>query len=226
MTESRPGKPVKKDIPFDRERYKASFEARLGRFSEEGRAQIMEVYVYSQDAHGNQRRDEGPIFWTHPVESATNYIRAGGKAVNIVCMILLHDVREDTKKDVSAKDFGAEVAEGVAVLTKPKIKDVKPHTKKEVRRIAYENLRFSTWEVIVAKLSERLHNIRTLFPLREERQLATLEATREILLPIFESAVNVSSEPEVVRKLIQQLKEAMDKAEEALAKKGRGRVVK
>lgn len=222
MTERRSVTHRKEIFVFDREIYRASFEAKLGGFAEEERALIMKAYVYGEKAHGKQKRDEGSPYLTHLVESAGYYIEAGGREVDIVCIILLHDVKEDTPKDVTAEDFNPRIATGVDVLTKPKVKDVYPHKKREVRRVAYQQLEFSDWWGFkVAKLSERLHNVRTLSPLKASRQQDTIMATREFLMPIFESAVNLSTEPEVVRSLINQLKDALDHAEKDLREKGK-----
>ncbi len=221
MTERKPGTHRKKDIPtFNRKEYRAAFEAKLGWFAEEDRALIIKAYDYSEKAHGKQKRDEGSPYITHTVDSAGYYIEAGGREVDIVCIILLHDVKEDTPKDVKAEDFNPRIAEGVDVLTKPRREDVYPHRKKEVRRVAYQRLESSSWwGFIVAKLSERLHNVYTLAPLNKKRQRDTIEATREFLMPIFESAINASSELEVVRNLIQQLKVVLNDAETDLEAK-------
>lgn len=191
----------------------------MGKFAEDEKALIMHDYDYAVRAHGNQKRDEGLPYQVHLVGAVKNYVEAGGRIVNIVRICLLHDVKEDTDSDVSVKDFGLEVAGGVDILTKPKRKEVRPQKKSRVREVAYEKLRFSTWEVIVVKLSERLDNVRTLGPLSIKRHAETLEPTREVLLPIFESAVNVSSEPEVVRTLIRQLRIALNDAEKDLEDK-------
>ncbi len=231
MTERKPGRPRKNDAAprkhkqkdlfiFDREIYRASFEAKLGSFPEEDRFLIMKAYDYGEKAHGKQKRDEGSPYITHTVDAAGYYIDVGGRETDIVCIILLHDVKEDTPKDVKAEDFNPRIAQGVDVLTKPKLKDVYPHKKKEVRRVAYQQLEFSDWwGFIAAKLSERLHNIRTLSVRSVAKQHDTIDATRESLMPIFEKAINVSSEPEVVQNLVNQLKQSLNDADEALDKK-------
>lgn len=233
MTERRPGRHGKKDaVPrrhrqkdlfvFDREIYRASFEAKLGFFAEENKTLIMKAYDYAEKAHGKQKRDEGSPYITHTVDSAGYYIDAGGRETDIVCVILLHDVKEDTRKDVKAEDFNPRIAEGVDVLTKPRREDVYPRRKKEVRRVAYQKLDLSSWwGFVVAKLSERLNNVRTLSPLKASRQQDTIMATRVFLMPIFERAINGSSEPEVVRSLVRQLKKALNDGETDLRKKGK-----
>lgn len=233
------GRAVLEDMPF-REKLKISFRDMLSRFVKEEAALIMQVYDYAEKAHRNAKRIEGPLFWTHPVGAAKNYLRAGGKDHIVVCGILLHDVaedtnktadlnlpynvrREETRKVLSAK-FGSQVADIVDALTKPKIKDVDPQTREERDRRANELLQFSDWRGLEAKASERLHNVQTLTKIKPENQLRTIRETWE-LIELFKRGARVSPEPEVMLKLISNLQNALAKAEESLTEKGYGSVI-
>ncbi|MDD3144945.1 MAG: RelA/SpoT family protein [Candidatus Gracilibacteria bacterium] len=150
------------------------------------KSEIFRAYLYSRDAHEGQNRLSGDPYIIHPVE-ATEILLELNPDIYTIQACLLHDVIEDTLKtsDDIKKEFGVEVAflcEGLAKLSKIRYKgedrDV-GSLRKMVVAMA-EDLR-----VIFVKLSDRLHNMRTLrhHPKKEKREKIALE-TLNIFSPI------------------------------------------
>ena len=145
-----------------------------------------EAYAYAREKHQDQRRKSGEPFVLHPVEVAI-ILADLHMDVETLCAALLHDVVEDTdasKEDV-AELFGAPVAElvdGVTKITKLKVGDLTDEQAQTYRKmlVAMNN----DIRVVVIKLADRLHNMRTLSALREDRRIYKSHETLEIYAPI------------------------------------------
>jgi len=149
-------------------------------------ARIREAFEYARDLHGGQKRKDGSPYITHPIESAIIVAEMGLDEDSIVAA-LLHDVIEDTNathEDI-AKRFGETVAglvEGVTKLTRV------VYTSKEDEQM--ENLRKMLMamakdiRVILIKMADRLHNMRTMEYQSEEKQREKALETMEIYAPI------------------------------------------
>ena len=148
--------------------------------------QIMKAYNYAVEHHGDQKRRSGEPYIIHPINVA--YILAGvGLDEATICAALLHDVVEDT--DVTdndlRKEFGEEVADMVAGVTK--LGAVQFSTVEEQQAEDYRKMFLAMGKdirVIIIKLADRLHNMRTLKFLRRERQIANAKETMEIYAPL------------------------------------------
>ncbi|MDD2907484.1 MAG: RelA/SpoT family protein [Candidatus Gracilibacteria bacterium] len=150
------------------------------------KSEIFKAYLYSRDAHEGQNRLSGDPYIIHPVE-ATEILLDLNPDIYTIQACLLHDVIEDTLKtsDDIKKEFGDEVAflcEGLAKLSKIRYKGEERDVgslRKMVVAMA-EDLR-----VIFVKLSDRLHNMRTLVhhPRKDKREKIALE-TLNIFSPI------------------------------------------
>jgi GTP diphosphokinase / guanosine-3',5'-bis(diphosphate) 3'-diphosphatase len=147
---------------------------------------LRRAYIYSAKAHKDQVRASGEPYLIHPLSVAA--ILADMKMdVATVSTGLLHDVVEDTLASTGdiSKVFGAEVANLVDGVTK--ISNLGKKSKKEAQA---ENLRkmilamTSDIRVVLVKLADRLHNLRTLEYLRAEKRKRIAEETLEVYAPI------------------------------------------
>lgn len=147
---------------------------------------LKQVYAFAQDAHKDQRRASGEPYIVHPL-SVANILLDLGMDVDAIAAGLLHDVIEDTQYEYEdiAQRFGNTVAmlvEGVSKLDKLNF-----HSRQVMQA---ENLRkmllamSKDIRIILIKLADRLHNMRTLGFKREEKQQQTANETLEIYAPL------------------------------------------
>ncbi len=147
---------------------------------------IEHAYKVAEEAHRGQKRDSGDDYISHPVNVAIILTEYGSDTESIVAA-LLHDTIEDTVVTLPQvkKMFGGEVAELVDGVTKlGKI----PYSSKEEQQIETLRKMFLAMakdiRVILIKLADRLHNIRTLgFRAPEKQRLTALE-TMEVYAPL------------------------------------------
>ena len=147
---------------------------------------IMKAYNLANDKHKNQKRGSGEPYIIHPLNVA--YILARiGLDDNTICAALLHDVVEDT--DVTNEDlkdiFGTEVAEMAAGVTK--LSSIQFATVEEKQVENYRRMFLAMGKdirVILIKLADRLHNMRTLKYLKRDRQIANAKETLELYAPL------------------------------------------
>ncbi|MEE8192593.1 MAG: bifunctional (p)ppGpp synthetase/guanosine-3',5'-bis(diphosphate) 3'-pyrophosphohydrolase [Gemmatimonadales bacterium] len=147
---------------------------------------VERAFETSSSAHQGQKRLSGEDFISHSVAVAKILVQQQMDSVTIASA-LLHDVAEDS--DVSLEeirdDFGAEVADIVDGLTK--ISSLTFRSAEEEQSENYRKLLLSIARdarVIIVKLADRLHNMRTLEHLSAERQRAISLETREIYAPL------------------------------------------
>ncbi|MCR4399910.1 MAG: HD domain-containing protein, partial [Syntrophomonadaceae bacterium] len=164
-----------------------SLIARIQRYhSGEDLEQVRRAYAFAEEAHAGQTRISGEAYVSHPLEVATILTELELDVPTLVAA-LLHDVVEDT--GVSAErireEFGDEVALLVAGVTKlGKLEFV---SKEEAQA---ENLRkmflamAQDIRVLLIKLADRLHNMRTLVYQSEEKQREIAAETLEIFVPL------------------------------------------
>lgn len=153
--------------------------------SEHDRELIQRAYSVAFRAHQGQSRKSGEAYIHHPLAVALILAELKSSPA-VICAGLLHDVIEDT--DVTYDDlveiFGEQIArvvQGVTKLDKVKVQVG------EQTSANYQNLIFSMIDdvtVIFVKLADRLHNMRTLGVMREEKQQRIARETLEILVPI------------------------------------------
>ena len=147
------------------------------------------AYVMATQAHGNQRRDNGDPYITHPIAVAD--ILAGYRldTASIVTG-LLHDTIEDTPlklPDIEAR-FGKQIAglvDGVTKLTRLELQSDRTKQAENFRKLVLAMSR--DIRVLLVKLADRLHNMRTLhFVQKPDRRQRIARETMEIYAPLAE----------------------------------------
>ena len=147
---------------------------------------IMKAYNLANEKHKEQKRGSGEPYIIHPLNVA--YILADiGLDDSTICAALLHDVVEDT--DITDADlrkmFGNEIADMVAGVTK--LSRIQFATVEEQQVEDYRKMFLAMGKdirVILIKLADRLHNMRTLKYLKRDRQIANAKETRDLYAPL------------------------------------------
>src|SRR5216684_3361397 len=165
----------------------AELEAKVREFRpKDDLAPLEKAYRFASEHHSRQKRDSGEPFMNHPL--LVSHTLADMK-MDLVCIEtgLLHDVVEDTGASIEQirKNFGDEVArcvDGVTKLGKLDFFSAEDRQAESFRKMLLamvEDIR-----VIIVKLADRLHNMRTLDFLSSERQQRIAKETMEIYAPI------------------------------------------
>ena len=165
----------------------ASFEQLIADYLPLDQAQqVRRAYYYSEQAHYGQTRRSGEPYVTHPLAVASILARMHMDAQSLMAA-LLHDVIEDTgvnKEDIGAQ-FGEEVAElvdGVSKLTHVEFDSVELRQAENFQKMTLAMAR--DIRVILVKLADRLHNMRTLGVLNREKIKRIAGETLDIYAPI------------------------------------------
>ncbi len=165
----------------------AELAALVGEYmSPDDEAMLARAFEFADQAHAGQRRKSGEPFINHPLEVAKILADLRMDA-ETVCAAILHDTVEDT--DVTPEDvereFGPDVrqlVEGVTKITRIEVGSLSDEQAATIRKMLVamgKDIR-----VIVIKLADRLHNMRTLASLREDRRIFKARETLEIYAPI------------------------------------------
>src|SRR5947209_8844484 len=144
------------------------------------------AYVYAMKAHGTQTRASGDPYFSHPLEVAAILTNLKLDDATIVAA-LLHDTIEDTAATKAEIDetFGPEIAALVDGLTKLKKLDLVTREAKQAENLRKLLLAIAAdVRVLLIKLADRLHNIRTLDFMRPESRKRTAEETLDIYAPL------------------------------------------
>ncbi|MDO9378814.1 MAG: bifunctional (p)ppGpp synthetase/guanosine-3',5'-bis(diphosphate) 3'-pyrophosphohydrolase [Nocardioidaceae bacterium] len=145
---------------------------------------VERAYATAEKMHAEQKRKSGDPYITHPLAVAT-ILAELGMTPPTLCAALLHDTVEDTAYTLDAlrADFGDEVAvlvDGVTKLDKVKYGDsAQAATIRKMIVAMSRDIR-----VLVIKLADRLHNMRTLRYLRQDKQERIARETIEIFAPL------------------------------------------
>ena len=149
-------------------------------------ALLNRAYVYAMRAHGNQRRASGDPYFSHPLEVAA--ILTDLKLDDAtIATALLHDVIEDTEATKTEIDqlFGPEIGALVDGLTKIKRLDLVSKRAEQAENFRKLLVAISTdIRVLLVKLADRLHNMRTLEHMKPESRQRISEETRDIYAPL------------------------------------------
>jgi GTP pyrophosphokinase len=160
----------------------------LGASVADGVALIRNAYAIAYEAHEGQTRSSGEPYIDHPVAVALVLIDLRLDAASIAAA-LLHDVVEDTSvtKEQVAQLFGDEIAHVVDGVTKLTV--LEAQTKEEAQAGTYRKMFIAMADdprVVLVKLADRLHNMRTIDSLSIERQRRIARETLEIYAPLAE----------------------------------------
>ncbi|MFQ9515198.1 MAG: RelA/SpoT family protein [Eubacterium sp.] len=193
---------------------------------------IEKAYHFAKDSHGNQKRKSGEPYIIHPLHTALILADLELDKESIMAG-LLHDVMEDTKvtRAQMIKEFGEEVTDlvdGVTKLTKldydvDKVEEQAENLRKMFLAMA-KDIR-----VILIKLADRLHNMRTLQYMTPEKQKEKSRETMDIYAPIADrlgiSKIKIELddlalrylEPEKYRELVEGVHERLEHREEFMS---------
>lgn len=147
---------------------------------------IKKAYYFAEKSHEGQKRSSGELYIIHPLNVA-NILTSMRMDVYTIIGGLLHDTIEDcdvTEDDIK-REFNAEVAEMVVGLTK--ISQIKFRTKEESQAENFRKLVVSMAKdirVIIVKLADRMHNMRTLQYMSVEKQMKKAKETLDIYVPL------------------------------------------
>ena len=176
------------------------FMEKLAEYPQLEREEINKAYQYASSLHEGQYRQSGEAYIFHPLNVA--YILADMHAdKDTICAGLLHDTLEDTKitKEDMISDFNEDIAnlvDGVTKLSKMNFSSKKEQNLANTRKIITgltEDVR-----IIIIKLADRLHNMRTLQYKSEFKQKENALETMEIFVPLayYIGAYRIKSELE------------------------------
>ena len=147
---------------------------------------IRQAYAYGMAMHEGQLRKSGEPYFTHPVAVAAILTEQNLDDATIITA-LLHDTIEDTKSTYTEIErlFGHEVAElvdGVTKLTNLQLSSAQNEQAENFRKLFMAMSR--DLRVILVKLADRLHNMRTIKSMRPEKQVQKSRETMDIYAPL------------------------------------------
>ena len=144
------------------------------------------AYVYAMKAHGNQKRASGEAYFNHPLEVAAILTEMKLDSATIAAA-LLHDTVEDTEatqQEIEEK-FGPEIASLVDGLTKIAKLDLVTKEAAQAENLRKLLLAMSKdVRVLLVKLADRLHNMRTLEHVKPEKRVRIAQETMDIYAPL------------------------------------------
>ena len=149
-------------------------------------ALLNRAYVYAMKAHSNQKRASGDPYFSHPLEVAAILTELKLDAATIATA-LLHDVIEDTETTRAEIDqlFGREIGALVEGLTKIKRLDLVSKKAEQAENFRKLLVAISSdIRVLLVKLADRLHNMRTLEHVKPESRRRISEETLDIYAPL------------------------------------------
>lgn len=149
-------------------------------------ALLNKAYVYAMQKHGHQKRASGDPYFSHPLEVAAILTDMHMDEATIA-VALLHDTIEDTTATRAEIDelFGPEMGKLVEGLTKLKKLDLVSKKAEQAENLRKLLLAISEdIRVLLVKLADRLHNMRTLDHMPESKRLRIAEETMDIYAPL------------------------------------------
>ncbi len=164
------------------------FASHIGHLPREEHGRVRDAFELGKKMHDGQTRKSGEPYYTHPITVATLLCQLGADADTIIAA-LLHDTIEDTPLtlDEIEKQFSAKVAMLVEGVTKLQAADVsnKPTANEQIETVRkIFTLMEKDIRIMVIKLYDRLHNMRTIDSLKPEKQLALAHETNDVYVKI------------------------------------------
>ena len=148
--------------------------------------QLKRAYTFASQAHKGQVRKTGEAFINHPIQVAL-ILAELRMDVDTMTAAILHDTVEDTKMSLKAieREFSKNISDLVDGVTKITRIEIESLTEQQVQNIRKMLLAMSKdIRVIIIKLADRLHNMRTLQALREDRRIFKARETMEVFAPL------------------------------------------
>jgi (p)ppGpp synthetase, RelA/SpoT family len=147
---------------------------------------LLHAYNYAEKAHAGQKRKTGEPYFIHPC-AVVDILVDMGSDVATLCAAFLHDTIEDTfvTTDDIKREFGAEVlelVEGVTKLDRLKFVSHEDEQAENLRKMFFAMAK--DYRVIIIKLADRLHNMRTLDAVKPDRQKEISDETLHIYAPL------------------------------------------
>lgn len=184
------------------------------------------AYDITKEAHRSQNRDSGERYFEHP--RSVSLILIDELRIldpNMIIASEFHDTGEDTpifgnitkgyyqwERTATfriSKVANPQVAEYVIGLTKPKVDNIDFFSKDEAHDFYINRLKKSPPEIILLKMCDRLHNLRSLAGTSPEKQIKTCKETTNVYLPIFE--LTKEKYPNEYQYLIGQMRQEITK---------------
>ena len=155
-------------------------------YSVRNRKQVLKAFEFAKKAHDGQFRVSGEEYFTHPCHVAEILVDLHFDSATIQAA-LLHDVLEDTQvsEEEMEREFGEEVlmlVKGVTKLDKLQFKNSEDEQAENLRKMLFAMAK--DIRVLIIKLADRLHNMRSLASLSRPRQIAMARETLEIYAPL------------------------------------------
>jgi len=168
--------------------YRALLRSLKQRIKKGDRKMLRRAFEMAADAHKEMRRKSGEPYILHPLAVARIVVEEIGLGVTSACCALLHDVVEDT--DITLEniesEFGKSFARIIDGLTKiSNVVDIKASASMQAEN--FRKILLTLAEdprVILIKLADRLHNMRTLSSMRRDKQLKIASETTYIFTPL------------------------------------------
>lgn len=156
-------------------------------FSEAEFQELKAAYDFSAAAHEGQKRQTGEPYFIHPCAVVNILVDLGFDDVSTLVAAFLHDILEDTPvtSDELEQKFGKEVlelVEGVTKLDKIKFVSAEDEQAENLRKMFFAMAK--DYRVIIIKLADRLHNMRTLDALKPEKQIKIATQSLKIYAPL------------------------------------------
>ena len=196
--------------------------------SAEGMAKVDEAYRFAAEFHRDQRRRSGEPYINHPVEVALILAHDLRMDEDVICAALLHDTVEDTPATLAdlSELFGETVAELVDGVTKLTSIEVDSMDAKQALNLRKMFLAMSRdIRVVIIKLADRLHNMRTLAALPPDRRTFKAHETMDVYAPLADR-LGISSikweledlaffylEPEEYQRIARMVQDSRDQRE-------------
>lgn len=166
--------------------YRTLLRACKAHIKRDSQKEIRRAFQFAMDAHKDVRRKSGEPYILHPLEVATICAREIGLGTKSIMAALLHDVVEDTPITLEEIEdhFGPKIAEIIDGLTKVsgimgKSTSEQAENFKKILLTLSDDVR-----VILVKLADRLHNMRTLDALPQNKQLKIASETSFLFAPL------------------------------------------
>lgn len=212
------------DLNIYRNKYRKLLQSIIHEISKEDKKLIRKAFYFTIEAHKGKRRKSGEPYAFHPIEVAIICAKEIGLGTTSIVSALLHDVVEDT--DYTLDDikliFGEKISRIVDGLTKISEIFKSQSINYSVQAENFKKLLLTLSEdvrVILIKLADRLHNMRTLDSLPYEKQIRVSGETRSLYAPLahrlglyaikseMEDLVLKYTEPLIYQSILQKISE-------------------